>query len=432
MIRRNLCRAIVIFTSIMPCRTYAGGGAESDARAVAMGRANTAVAENTEAYLWNPANLGLSSKNENQMMLQIFAVGFRVGNNVLSIPNYNKYNGKAFTESDKKDFLDLFGGDRSLKANGNGEARLLGFQYRNYSLNVSLDGSGYAQVPKDVFDLALSNYAVGSKRFGGNGKAGGDAYLNVSMSAGYPIKNIFPAVVKEMAAGMTLKYIKGFGQFTISDLNGIVEKSDSIITHGRYMTRQSQGGSGYGIDLGTVAKINRHWTVGVSVMNIVSQVTWSKQDSVHEGSFSIRANDVFDVKFRDHKDSLDANYNSDKNDTSYHIGSYTRKLPMILRIGAAFQYNKRLLLTGDVEHYLNNVSGTTVPRIAVGTEYHASDNIWLRGGMSVGGDNRGFNVSTGAGFLLGGTTIDIATNNLESLVVMRRFSFSLNIKTILR
>ena len=414
-------------------RALAGGGGESDARAVAMGRANTAVAENTEAYLWNPANLGMTSKNSSQMILQIFAGGFRVGNNVLSIPNYNKYNGRAFSSKDKKDFLDLFGGDRSLHANGDAEVRLLGFQYRNYSLNIKLDGAGYSTVPKDIFDMALSNYDVGSKKLEGNGNGGGDAFLNVSMSAGYPIKNVFSNVIKEMSAGMTLKYVKGFGNFNISDLHGIVEKSDSIITHGSYVTRESRGGSGFGIDLGIAAKIDRRWTVGLSVMNIVSQMTWSKQNKLRQGSFSVRADDVFDIDFRDSKkDSLSSQYNSDKSDTSYSIGSYSRRLPMILRVGAGYQYNKRLLLTGDIEHFLNNVSGTTVPRIAAGAEYRTSDHVLLRGGMSLGGDNRGFNVSGGAGFLWGKTTIDIGTNNLESLIVLRRFSFALNVKTILR
>lgn len=414
-------------------KILAGGGGESDARAVAMGRANTAVAENTEAYLWNPANLGLASKNSDQMILQIFAGGFRVGNNVLSIPNYNKYNGRAFSSKDKKDFLDLFGGDQSLHANGDGEVRVLGFQYRNYSLNVKLEGAGYTKVPKDIFDMALSNYDVGSKKLEGNGNGGGDAFLNVSMSAGYPIKNVFSSIIKEMSAGMTLKYVRGFGNFTMSDMHGIVEKSDSIITRGSYTTRESRGGSGFGIDLGLAAKIDRRWTVGVSVMNAVSQMTWSKQNKLRKGSFSVRADDVFDIDFRDsEKDSLSSQYNSDKTDTSYTIGSYTRKLPMILRAGVGYQYNKKLLLTGDIEHFLNKSSGTTVPRIAAGAEYRTSDYVLLRGGMSLGGDNRGFNVAGGAGFLWGKTTIDIGTNNLEGLIILRRFSFALNIKTILR
>ena len=423
---------LAVFTLCPLSRSFAGGGGESDARAVSMGRAQTAVAENTEAYLWNPANLGLSSKNMEQMTLQIFATGFRFGNNVLSIPSYNKYNGKTFSEKDKENFLDLFSGDRSLRANGDGEARLLGFHYRNYSLNIKMNGAGYSQIPKDIFDVALSNYDVGSKKMHAKGKAGGEAYLDVSMSAGYPIKNVLPGLFKEMAAGMTLHYIRGFAQFTVSDLTGIIEKNESIITRGSFMTRESRGGNGYGIDLGAAAKIDRRWTVGVSVMNIVSQVNWTKQDSVRKGYYFVRANDVFDIKFRDHKDSLDANYNSDKNDTTYHVGSYSRKLPMILRIGAGYQYNKKLLLTGDIEHYLNNVSGTTVPRMAVGAEYKTSDHVLLRGGMSLGGDNRGFNVSGGAGFLWGKTIIDIATNNLEGLITLRRFSFALNIKMLLR
>lgn len=436
MIKKTSFKTFLIyyFFSIIPFsgQVHAGGGGESDARAVGMARANTAVAENTEAYMWNPANLGLSQTNQDRMILQIFGTGFRIGNNVLSGPGYNKYNGRVFSDKDKKNFLKLFGGDQSLRANGDGEARLLGFQYRNYSLNVKLEGTGYASVPKDIFDIALSNYAVGSKKLDRKGNGGANALLNVSMSAGYSIKNIFPDVVKEMAAGMTLKYIHGFANVTLDDMQGIIEKSDSIITRGRYASRESRGGSGFGIDLGTVARIDRHWTVGLSVMNIFSQVNWTKQDSIRKGSFSIRASDVFDVKFRDKQDSLDGNYNSDKNDTSYHVGSYTRKLPMILRIGAGYQYNKKLLFTGDIEHYLNKVSGTTVPRIAVGAEYRTSDFVLLRTGMSLGGDNRGFNISGGAGFLWGKTTIDIATNNLEGLITLKRFSFALNIKTILR
>ena len=438
MIRQLLIVALLA----MSCdRVYAGNGGESDARAVAMGRAQVAVAENTEAFLWNPALLGLSQNQQSLFTMQIIGFGFRHGNNVLSISDYNKYNGRAFSEKDKKDFLKLFGSDNALRFNGDAEIRAFGFSYRNYSLNASLRGDGNVSVPRGLFDLTLSNYAVGESRLSGRGGGAGNFLASVDMSAGYPIKDYFPTVFsrfKEVTAGMTLRYVRGFEQASLTRMSGVVEQSDSVITRGRYDALTSKGGNGMGLDLGMAAKLNRQWTFGISLHNVFSQVQWSNSNKAYHGQFLIRASDIFDVDFRnDYKDSLGVvhpdtgSYNSSKFDSSYATGTYSRRLPMILRLGAAFQLNRRMLFAADYEHHLNNTAGSSIPRIAAGMEYRLSDAVFLRSGLSVGGDNRGFNFSGGAGFVRKNTRFDIATNNLEGLITLKRFSFALNVKTTL-
>ncbi len=94
--------------------SFAGG--EEDARAVGMARAHVAIAENTEAAIWNPAALGIASRNPGRLVVNFLSFGVRVGNNIFSIPEYNKFNGGVWDEKDKKDILKLFKGEDRLSA----------------------------------------------------------------------------------------------------------------------------------------------------------------------------------------------------------------------------------------------------------------------------------------------------------------------------
>lgn len=407
-----------------PGKLLAGTG-ESDPRAMAMGRAQTAVAQNTEAYMWNPANLGLDLANKNKMTISAFAVGFRIGNNLLGISDYNYYNGRVFTANDKAKFLDLFGSDKSLSGSVDGEARALGIQYQNYAVNFEFSGGGFIEVPKEIFDVVLSPsaYVLGGQSIKARGDGSGNALLTIAASGGFPIKNFLPNLFHEFSVGASVKYIHGYSQVTMKDLSASVEQGDSLIVHARYAGRQSDGGTGVGFNFGVAAQINKRWSAGLSVQNIYSQIKWKSNSKIHEADFAVRSEDLFEATKKKNQTS---------SDTTYRGRAYTTTLPSILHAGAAYQMDKKTLFAFDYEQFLDHQKGKTHPRLAAGAEFRTWEHVCLRTGMSVGGDNRGFNIAGGVGFILGKTAIDVATNNLEGLIILRRFSFALSVKVAIQ
>jgi hypothetical protein len=61
-------------------------------------------------------------------------------------------------------------------------------------------------------------------------------------------------------------------------------------------------------------------------------------------------------------------------------------------------------------------------------EYRPQYRIAWRSGFSIGGDNRGFNWAGGVGFYWTHIRFDLATNNLEGLLTLKRFSLSMGLK----
>lgn len=402
----------------MSLAAFVFAGGESDARAVGMGRAQTAIAENTEAYYWNPANLGINYKLKPKLTIYAIGFGVRVANNVFSSAAYNHYNGKKLTVKDKKTILKSFGGDPTFDFNGDAEVRALGVQYRNYSFAVGVGGGARLNTPKEVFDIILSPdpYTIGSKDLRADGKGGGDAIVHVALAGGFPV-HIFEKNIREIAVGTTVQYYYGIQHVNLSELFGHIEKSDSVNAIGRVRAQHAAGGNGFGVNFGISAQITKDWFAGISCQNLFSNIAWSTEAKQTQADYSVRSDDIFGVK-----------KNKQSSDTTINKESISTEMPRILRVGAGYQITSKILLAMDFEHYLNSVAGKASPRLSTGAEFKTAKNLLLRTGMSVGGDNRGFNLAGGLGWIIGKTTINIATNNLEGIVTGRRFSFSLDVK----
>lgn len=416
---------IAVLAVIMLAGRPAMAGGESDARSIGLARSGMAVSDNTEAFFWNPANLGyVANQKKNKLVVDIFSFGFRVSNNIVGIPQYNKYNGKTWSDKDKKDILDLFGSDSHLDFNGEGESRI-GVRYLNYSFNIYVDGYGFARAPKELFEVALrpGGYHIGAEAFNARASGAGHAGITFAASAGFSVKKLIPTGFDDLTVGATVKYVRGLYQATLKDAWVVVEESDTLTTRGRYDLLSSQGGNGFGLDLGFGAKLNKSWTVGLSFQNLLNTFSWSSRNERRYGTYETRTNNLIDIK------------DNTSNDTTAEMktGSYSTYHPIIARLGVAYQLDKRILLVGQYEHFLRTkYVGKPSPRLAAGAEFQTSRVVVLRTGASLGGDNRGFNLAGGVGFFLGKWIIDVGTNSLEGFILLRRLSFSTSVRLIIR
>lgn len=418
--KRILIAAIFLFF-IITNRLSAGN--ESSPRATGMGQAQTAVVLPQDAFAWNPAALGFAVKQKN-LQLSILHTGARVANNLFSVGEYNHYNGKRLTSKDQKNILGMFGGDKYFQWNANADSRLVGAQYKNAALDVSLQTAGYVNLPKKMLDILWSDsaYRFGSENVRASGTGDASVLLRTDLSYGYSMKKLVRTYlrnyVQDISIGLTAGYLHGYYNHSVKSLRAFIADSSNLVSDGRYHFLESQGGNGFALNIGMMAKINDKWSGGIFVRNLIGFMTWTNKTRSRSGEYDLNAKGFFQIR-----DKLDSR------DTSHATGSYTTKLPTTLSVGCGYQINEKILLAGDIETFIADAPGRVTPRVAVGAEIRQWTNIYLRGGISAGGDNRGFSLSSGAKFIIRRWSVDIALAHLEGLVTGRRFAFALGLNT---
>src|SRR5690606_24746209 len=101
-------------------------------------------------------------------------------------------------------------------------------------------------------------------------------------------------------------------------------------------------GQGYGIDIGVTARTSPKLTVGLTITNAVSSMTWRDLIQVH-GTIQgdLAASDDGGPVFPEDPDDF-----SEYEETQ--VASLTRKLPMEVRTGASYQLSPKILIAADV------------------------------------------------------------------------------------
>jgi hypothetical protein len=410
-------RTVIVLLLSLLCAVKGIAGGEEDARAVGMARAQVAVAENTEAGLWNPAALGIASRNPGKWVINFASFGFRVGNNIFSIPQYNKYNGGVWDEEDKKDILKLFKGEDRFAATGDAAARALSVQFKQMSVDFTFSSTGNSEIPREMVDVLLNDFVVGEKTVTPNGNVQGDVLFSTGLSAGQSLKKWIPVAWRDLSIGGTLRYYSGLTHVHSRRLDARIQQSDSLISSGAYDILESQGGGGASFDVGLLAEIDEKWSAGLTLHNLFSGISWTRKTKRSQGSYTVATDGIINLE-----DDLETE------DTVIKGKSFTRSLPSIVRAGVGYRAGAEWLLAGDIEYFINDVKGESTPRAAIGMEYRPQYRIAWRSGFSIGGDNRGFNWAGGVGFYWTHIRFDLATNNLEGLLTLKRFSLSMGLK----
>ena len=215
--------------------------------------------------------------------------------------------------------------------------------------------------------------------------------------------------VRNIAVGVGIKYVQGFGYFgtdhytgsiqvvptykTASSGKGTVLASEPISGNVNFLQRESNAnfvsidtghvslngsnisdfisnpaGTGLGFDLGVSGEVFQALRIGVSITDI-GKVTWNQNTKVIVG------NGAFSISDYQQQDSLKNAFKGQTHDTT----SFKTSLPTALHIGGAFQIDKapfishfpgQLLVAADLNVGFNNEPGnSTIPRFSLGTEY---------------------------------------------------------------
>ncbi len=394
----------------------------SDPRGMGMGRAQTAVVSKPDAVLWNPAVLGLREPRREGITVTLLNAGGRAANNVLSVADYNRYNGAYLDERDKRRILGLFGGDPALYGNAEMDIRALGLQYQNYSADFSVAYQAYAQVPKKLLRTVWSDsaYRVGSEDLRLKGRGYTQFVWHTDVSGAYSLRRFFRKTFQDAAAGITVSYYHGMDNMTLKHMRAEIRESDSLISHGHYRCLRSSGGNGFGVHIGAAVQINDQWSAGLYLRNAIQNIYWTSRTKEDQGRFDIRSGTFF--RFDDE---------SSTTDTTIRGQRYVTQMPALLRAGAGYRYSPQWLFSGDAELHLYHVNKYASPRLSFGAEYTINKRFQVRGGVGMGGDNRGFNMACGVGWRTGRWQADFGTGHLEGLITGRRLAFAIGAKTVI-
>lgn len=360
---------------------------ESSARAVGMGGTFVAVARNLDAVGWNPANLGLSS--DRKVAIALFSLGVKVANSTFSLGDYQNYNGKVLSETDKQELLDRIPVE-GIDFNSTIEFRAMGVSFGRYAFRLKTLGVGFGQLPKDSIELILFGNNPGRVYQVNDFNLKGQGVWSLSFSGAYPLET---GVFDEFSLGLTFRLVNGIRFLEVINAKGMLTTNDQgLKIEGDALVKQAKGGNGFSIDFGAATNFNAFLSAGVSLINLGS-ITWDKEASENRGKVGgdyLKVTDILDVKqFSDLFDPVSQ---------EQRLTSFSRSLPTLLRLGFAWKTD-RILLAVDWEKGLTKLSRPLFrSRISAGGEYKMRFWLPIRGGLSFGGrDKRMFTFGFGLG-----------------------------------
>ena len=390
-----------IFFSVLLLVPYEAAG-QLTARSLGMGGAYTALARGVHAAVWNPANLGLPDNP--RFSFTIISAGSAVWNNSYNLALYEKYNGEYWSEEDIKDILGHIP-DEGLGLDADAAFRALSFSVRNFALTVGGTVGSYFTLDKELFQLGLMGNEIGETyRFQDiYGEGIGVGRFSLSWGQAVPV-----SFADALSLGCTLHML-------IAASHGRTDKAvlslstmeDYLAVDGDYeLTYAYLGKIGLGLDLGAAARLGDRWTIGLAVCNVLGSLRWDGDVYKEVGFMVSDSMTVFDF-LDDDKEVEDF-----ISDSTWSVDgmSYSTRLPLFVRAGAAAELGSFLLAADVVQGFGDEPMVSTRPRFSLGMEWRGVRWLPLRMGLIAGG-RVGLGVSFGLGLRPGGFFLDIGMIN---------------------
>jgi hypothetical protein len=390
---KNIIKGIILGILILLCLPgKALGFGESQARALSLGGAYTTLAKGFEASLWNPANLGIPKGWKSSYNL--FSLGARIGNNSISLKDYNSYNGTFLDDNDKEKIISSIPQD-GLNLNGDFEGIFPGASYGPFALTTGIMGASNLSISKDPFHLLLFGNSLNEKTtFDGTE---GENYIlwDVAFSYGRSFSKRGNSAEggsssggKEFFVGGNLKWLKGLFYQKVTKAKGeVLTLATGIEGEGDFALKSATGGYGFSFDLGFASLIGERITIGACFFNLLNNLKWNKGTKEH--GYRVIIDSLTAENSDDDSVFLDEDYEKD-------IGSFNTHLPTIFRAGFSYKLRKATLSLDWEQGFEKRAGSSKTPKISFGSEYHLLNWLPLRGGLTLGGKER-FAFSWGSG-----------------------------------
>ncbi|MFO7891593.1 MAG: hypothetical protein R6V04_14790 [bacterium] len=389
--KRNI-KNILFFSFLLIVLVITPVSAQMNARAVGLGGAYTAIARGVNSPLWNPANLGLSDNPKFSMTI----IGMQSGawNNSFSLGMYNKYNGEYWTDKDIEDILNSIP-DNGFRSNTEVLVNALSFSAGRFALTIGVIGGGYVNAAKTLFEIPLTGTKI-NKLYEFNDTDGSFLAAGmVGVSWGQPLKVDF---AEELTVGGTVNLFFS-GAYANADTTefSINSKPYGMDLKGSYAFTYAYNSSmGFGLSLGSAARLNKKWSVSIGLTNIFNSIPFNKDVKTEKGTFALDSLNVL------------TDFEEDARDTTWTVdaSSFSARFPAVLHLGCAYREGAVLMSADYHQVFTKGIYGSTNPQLSVGTEWQGVSWFPLRMGVVMGG-YIGFGTSFGFGIRPGGFVLDI-------------------------
>lgn len=421
------------------------GLGDTQTRALSLSQAYTALARGPEAVFWNPANLAL--RGGPRFKWELMAVPgiptFAAENNGFSVSTYNEnFTEHLILETDKE-------GKATRKQRlANTDKILKGIPSKGLRLNIDIDpalalgipinggvafpisawglssaitlglNTGFeAEIPKDMIELMLKGNEFNKPYDIADWDGSGWGVFSFNWAAAKPwMPGRFKPYLDEFTVGGTFKVLGGvYGETQRSGGTLLVEPQGVDLDFN--MITRAACGYGVGLDMGVAGVTkDRKLTFSAGLLNFLDYMSWGispKQDSVFATANNMKVTDIFGVdSIQDALDFRDVNGDGKVDSTfTKNLGdkAFSRSLPAMLRLGAAYQLQPKLVLLGNYDQAFSSGFGVEVmPRIALGAEYRLVDWFPTRFGLSVGGRSSSSSLGFAFGpFNMGRTQVEV-------------------------
>jgi len=382
--------AALLIPAVVATQSLALG--QSSARSVAMGGAHIGLASGIDAAKYNPANLGLS--NHRYTGIEFVGLGANISNNSFTLSDYNKYTGAFLTSDDKADILSKIPAE-GLKLAVDVEADALSVSTGSIAFVATGVGVADINLNRDLFDLVLNGNTFADTIDVTGSYSNVVSYASAGLSYG---KGIYTSGSRELAIGVTGRYLRGIGVERVVELEGgFATHATGFAGEGRMVAQTAEGGSGYAIDLGAALKLNNSYTIGISVENFVSRLNWDRNPEERGYIFNF---DTMTV------DNMGDDYVTSE-DYRIDIAPFTTNLPSTMTLGLANTAGSLVWAVDWKQGFRTHDGASTKPRISAGVEYSGLKVLPLRVGYAAGG-NRNTAFSFGSGIHLWAYYLDVA------------------------
>jgi len=307
---------------------------------------------------------------------------------------YDRYNGAYLTQKDWADILSRIP-SKGFYLHAFSDIRVLGVSVGPVAFVSGGEVASNLRFAKDFFVILQGNLPGRTYRFDSSrGEAWALSRFQVSGALPIPLRG--PQI---LTTGLTLKYLRGFGYLRTLEVRGDFTTEFEAVGEAFVRMQVAQGGSGFAVDWGVAAIIDR-WTVGLCLENLLSSIKWTKEPRIME--FTFRTLEPITIE-KIQGDSLDAYVEKDKQENV--IGAFRTSLPAVLRLGVSTSQGPFLLAFDYHQGFSERPGVSSRPLVALGVEYQRWGGFLPRMGLSLGGVY-GLALGMGFGFRLGVWQLD--------------------------
>jgi hypothetical protein len=381
----------------------APAAAMANARSAGMAGAYTAIADDADAMLWNPALLGKAGNRDRASLTLLPNLSLGLGNNVLSFGELARLlDTRSVSAENVESVIENLPGTgwRLILDSGTTLAYALPGSRTGGFLHAVADTKGF-DIPRDVIAMAFKgNASVPNVRIDNLKGATATAVAALGSSFAFPVGD-------EGAIGMNLRYLRGLGYARVSEASGsLLSLSDTgaYAADARLETEVATHGNGIAADFGAAGVLGDRLRWG-AVLGNLGVMTWSRVDIV---AYTLKVEPFTIVDASGSVADFGEVTRNALQESRRQEGPREIWLPPYARLSGAFRPWSPLTLTGEFQVGFGEGYGvSTIPELKLGSELRALDWLPIRGGFALGGD-RGLLLATGLGLDLPGFRLDLA------------------------